>query len=179
MDGLENPESTYEIIYVAPPGNGSGGSGTKSDPYQNLKTTLDEALAGQKIYLAPGEYRPNTNLSISAGGSFGRPIYLKTDPELFNASEGRVAVINFENKNLHSALSIHGSYVVIEDIEISNVIGTAVDVFGHWVIIRNNSIHDVNPSGGNNHAGIRIHKPMPWSHQDYANPGQPPKTGKI
>lgn len=149
----------YQTIYVAPPGNRSGGLGTKASPYLNLKSAIEGASAGQRIYLLPGNYSISSNIIISRSGTAGRPMILSTDPDEFDPGVGKSAVIDF---NQTTGFSVYGNYWLIENLEIRNTRPRTLTIDAQWVVVRNTHLHGNDPVGNNNNAIIVIDHPMRW-----------------
>lgn len=168
-DWLPAKDLTPRIIYVAPPEGNKAGTGTKGDPYRDLLSVVRNAKKGDWIYLAPGLYdmeeikkkwgHPHSVLQARFSGAWGNPIILSTDPERFDPSAGRIAIIDFKygnkRKNVRaSCFGLSRDSWLIENLEIRNISGRGIWVDGVNNVIRNCNIHHMNSNGSNNHGLI-------------------------
>lgn len=151
------------IVYVAP-GDGPDGSGTRDDPRRDLIAVFEEAEAGTAIHLAPGVYdmsairdrfgHVDSTLWTSAGGEPGRPIVVRTDPELYEPG-GATAVLDFgyENEALGartSAVVVRHDFWVFERFEMRRVRDRGFWVSGYDNTFRELHLHHADTAGDNN-----------------------------
>ncbi len=140
MDRLDITPET--IIHVAPPG-GSDGDGSSANPRRDLIAVIKEATAGVAIHLAPGLYdmsairdqfgHDDSTLWTGNNGESGRPIVLRTDPQLYDPTTGAIAIIDFNYENdppswRRSAFILRHDYWVFEKFEMRRMANR-----GFWV----------------------------------------------
>ncbi len=135
-------------LYVSESGDDNG-SGTAEKPFKTVQKALDNAAAGQTIYIRKGTYRGINYFRHS--GSEGKYITLRNypgeKPLLTSDSEG--AVINLSGCD----------HIRIEGLEIgcfsaSIAQGILLDADEDHIIIKNNDIHDlVTTKPGENEEG--------------------------
>lgn len=159
-----------EIIYVAPPG-GPDGDGSAQSPRRDLISVVAEATAGQAIHLAPGVYdmsairdefgHVDSALWSEASGEEGRPIVLRTDPELYDLAAGQTATLDFGYENdppgwRGSAFILRHDYWVLERFEMQRMEarGFWVNSSAHDNTFRELNLHHANFEGSNNEALI-------------------------
>lgn len=61
-------------IFVSPDGTGSG---TIDAPYGSIQDAVDEAAAGDTIYLREGTYAPDANIQVGKSGEQAAPISVR------------------------------------------------------------------------------------------------------
>ncbi|KAI9903055.1 hypothetical protein N3K66_002407 [Trichothecium roseum] len=74
-------------IFVSPDGSGSG---TLDAPFGSIQDAVDDAEAGDTIYLREGTYAPDTNIQIGKSGTSSAPITVKP-------YEGEKVIVDGEN----------------------------------------------------------------------------------
>ncbi len=91
------PHATEHAIYIAPWGNDKG-DGTFENPYYNLQKAVDEAVAGDTIFVRGGTYYPTmmsdgkkTTVRINKAGTPDAWFTIKTFP-------GEFPVLNFKDQ---------------------------------------------------------------------------------
>lgn len=154
------------IVFVAPlPGD--DGEGTVDDPRRDLKAVIEEAQAGTAIHLAPGVYdmsaiastfgHDSSRLITRNAGESGRPIVLRTDPELY-VPGSEVAVLDFNYENTgdwsNSAFVAQHDFWVYERFEIRRVQRRAFSVNGRENTLRELELHHADTDGSDNDALI-------------------------
>ena len=61
-------------IFVAPSGSGSG---SINAPFGSIQDAVDQAVAGDVIYLRQGTFAPSKNIQIGKSGSRTKPISVR------------------------------------------------------------------------------------------------------
>ena len=82
------PTALAADIYVSPDGSDDA-AGTVDAPLLSIQLAVDNAAAGDTIYLRAGTYSPTTNIQISTSGTSSSPIVLR-------AFEGEAVIIDGE-----------------------------------------------------------------------------------
>ncbi|KAL4962918.1 putative pectate lyase [Aspergillus stella-maris] len=82
------PAAVAADIYVSPDGSDDA-AGTVDAPLLSIQLAVDNAAAGDTIYLRAGTYSPTTNIQISSSGTSSTPIILR-------AYEGEAVIIDGE-----------------------------------------------------------------------------------
>jgi hypothetical protein len=155
------------IIYVAPLPGADGDGSTPDSPRRDLKAVIAEAEAGTAIHMAPGVYdmsavaeafgHDTSRLITNNGGESGRPIVLRTDPDLYDA-ETAVAVLDFGYANegdwSSSAFVARNDFWVYERFEIRRVRRRAFSVNGRENTLRELDLHHADTDGTDNDALI-------------------------
>ncbi len=169
------PPATTTIVYVAPPtsyasaGTSQIGSGTQADPYRNLIAVVDNATAGEHIYLEPGTYEmysmaqafgePQSWLAPSTPGTQSAPIVIETDPAALNWSTSTVATIDFQLQpaapkvNRAAAINLP-DWWDFENIEVKNALDRIFWVAGSHDLIYHNDLHHVQLTETQDNVGI-------------------------
>ncbi len=154
MADYDNDASVVSnALYASPNGTGEGKS--KADA-TDLQTAIDEAKAGQTVYLVGGTYNLDDTVWVGKSGSENAYITVRNYPgetPVITASAAAVA----KNKEFPVfGLDQNIGYVIFEGLEIGNVktetaIGIAAyDGGQHNIIIRNNKFHDLETNKPNN-----------------------------
>jgi hypothetical protein len=76
-------------IYVSPDGSDDA-AGTIGAPLQSIQIAVDQASAGDTIYLRRGTYSPTSNIQITKSGTASAPYVLR-------AYEGEAVIIDGED----------------------------------------------------------------------------------
>ncbi len=155
------------VVYVAADA-GPDGAGTRADPRRDLLDVFANAEAGTAITLAPGVYdmpairdrfgHTDSSLFTRNDGAPGRPIVIRTDPELYDAT-GAVAVLDFGYDNdsvgwRTSAVIVQNSYWVFERFEMRRMRSRGFWVGGYDNTFRELDVHHADTDGRNNEALI-------------------------
>lgn len=74
-------------IFVSPDGSGSG---TLDAPFGSIQDAVDDAEAGDTIYLREGTYAPDANIQVGKSGTSSAPITVKP-------YEGEKVIVDGEN----------------------------------------------------------------------------------
>jgi len=162
--------SPERVVYVAPPG-GADGDGSRDNPRRDLISAVRDAEAGTAIHMAPGVYdmsalrdqfgHDDSALWTDADGESGRPIVLRTDPDLYDLDAGSIAVLDFNYENdppgwRRASFIVRHSYWVFERFEMRRMRNRGFWVHNHaWDnTFRELHLHHVDTDGTNNDAAI-------------------------
>ena len=155
------------IVYVAPLPGAEGDGSTAATPRRDLKTVIAEAEAGTAIHLAPGIYdmsavaemfgHETSRLITNNHGEMGRPIVLRTDPDLYDPTSA-VAVLDFGYANegdwSSSAFVARNDFWVYERFEMQRMQRRAFSVNGRANTLRELHLHHADTDGTDNDALI-------------------------
>ena len=170
------PPAAVTSVYVVPPvsyanaGVSQIGSGTQTDPYQNLIAVVDNATPGEHIYLEPGTYEMY-NMAQAFGesmpalmpvnsGTQANPIVITTDPATLSWSTGKVAILDFQMQNEMGSANIRYaafwplSYWTIENLDIENALDRVLWLGQTHDIVYHNDFHHIDLSGTQDNVGI-------------------------
>ncbi|NOY91709.1 MAG: hypothetical protein GXP55_10960 [Deltaproteobacteria bacterium] len=151
------------VVYVAADA-GPDGAGTRADPRRDLLDVFANAEAGTAINLAPGVYdmpairdrfgHDDSSLFTRSDGAPGRPIVMRTDPELYDP-ESAIAVLDFGYDNdsvgwRTSAVIVRNSYWVFERFEMRRMRSRGFWVGGYNNTFRELDVHHADTDGFNN-----------------------------
>ncbi|MEM7606726.1 MAG: hypothetical protein AAF411_15325, partial [Myxococcota bacterium] len=153
------------VVHVAPL-PGPDGDGTATSPRRDLISVVDEAVAGTAIHLAPGVYdmsavrdafsHASSRLMTRRDGEPGRPIVVRTDPEVHAA--GGVATLDFSYENTgdwsSAAFVARNDEWVFERFEMRRMRKRGFAVNGSRVTLRELHLHHANTDGTGNDALI-------------------------
>ncbi len=122
--------------FVAPSGADSN-PGSIERPLATFTAALTLAQPGDVVYARAGTYSPSTTIDLTGAGTAAAPI-------LFGSYNNERAVIDGSAIPFgQPTLRISGQYLVVQNFEVMNSQGAAMDVpSGQSITIINNSIHD-------------------------------------
>lgn len=133
-------------LYASPDGTGEGTS--KADA-TDIQSALDEAKAGQTVYLTGGTYELDESVWVGNSGSGNGYITVRNYPGETPVITASAAAVANEKEFPVFAIDEGVGYIVFEGLEICNVktdtaIGIAAyDGGQHNIVIRNNRFHNL------------------------------------
>ncbi len=170
------PPAAVKTVYVAPPtsytstGASQIGSGTQADPYRNLIAAVNNATAGEHIYLEPGTYEMYSmaqafgesadELNPTNSGTQSDPIVVTTDPATLNWATGTVAILDFQNEISIPSSGRYGaifpkSWWTFENLDVEHALDRIFWLGnGQYDLIYHNDLHNVTISGTQDNIGI-------------------------
>ncbi len=147
MPNYDNGGSVVaNALYASPDGTGEGTSITDAT---DIQTAIDEAEAGQTVYLLGGTYSLDESVWVGVSGKENAYITIRNYPNETPVITASTAVAAKNKEFPVFGLDENIGYIVIEGLEIGNVktetaIGIAAyDGGQHNIIIRNNKFHNL------------------------------------
>lgn len=146
-------EVVANALYASPNGSGEGKSLADAT---DLQTAIDDAKAGQTVYLMGGTYLLNDSVWVGTSGKENGYITIRNYPGETPLVTASAAAIAKNNEFPVFAIDENVGYIIFEGLEIANVktetaIGIAAyDGGQHNIIIRNNKFHNLETKKPNN-----------------------------
>lgn len=140
-------------LYASPNGTGDGSS--KEDA-TDIQSALDEAKAGQTVYLMGGTYALDESIWVGCSGNENGYIIVRNYPGQKPSLTASSKAISKNKEFPIFALDENVGYLIFEGLEFCNVktetaIGIAAyDGGQHNIIIRNNKFHNLETNKPNN-----------------------------
>ena len=141
-----------KTIYVATTGNDSQ-VGTIGAPYASIQKAVDEAAAGDIIYVRGGTYSPTTRIKIDKAGTANARICLWGYPGervIIDGSKIVASTVNQFKQARCIYVNHFGDYWHFKNLELCNAKDNGMKLEGSYNIVENCSFY------GNNDTGLQI-----------------------
>lgn len=136
-------------IYVAPNGNDNS-AGDFASPYSSIQKAVDEAQAGDIIYLRGGTYKPSKRIKIDKAGKTDAYISMFGYPgerAIIDGSAMNPANVNEFKQSRCIYVNHFGDYWHFKNIEMCNALDNGMKLEGSYNIVENCKFYDNNDTG--------------------------------